>query len=277
MKTLYKILLLSLGIIIAVLGVMFYIKTVVAPPANLAQVDAYGQDLDTYDLAFEDANSQEEEDTLLARVSDRIARFYAEERVTADDADNHTTTLLNNYTPQFITRSFNKFSQSTWSDADHEYMLHTITTLRAIRLTNNNFALSQAEQDSLRTIESIIDRYHKALAVSRHTTFSGCAAARNAIAQARQYAADRWLRNCSSLIAALHDVPSRLAQSHYNYAAAQVSRLQNYNSYSSDYYFNTLIPQVEHVLDDYKSMSYHSQQRYDELYTRAGNYVRNAY
>lgn len=279
MKTTSKILILALSLFIAIGGVLVYAKTKVEPPMALKQKDAYAIALNECMESFYHTEDAAQEDSLFAITADRISVFKSEEKISASEADKDISSLLGRYTQLFLNRSFEKFRQSTWHDTDHKYMLSVIHNIKSIKRSDNSSALAQSTIDSLNLISNIIDKYHKALAVSRHTAFSGCSNAQNTISQARQYAKDEWLSNCSDLVAALNNVKQRLAQSHYNYISAQVEKLQNYRYYSQSYYDDTLVPQVDASVTEYENKAtslYGAKRDVNVLWNKARNYYNEA-
>lgn len=279
MKTTSKIIILTLSIFLAIGGVLIYAKTIVEPPKALKQRDVYAMDLAECMSTFNRIENAEQEDSLFAMTADRINVFKSEEKISASEADKDISSLLGRYTPLFLNRSFEKFRQSTWNDSDHKYMLSVISNIKSIKRSDNSSAIAQSTLDSLNLIERIIDKYHRALAVSRHTAFTGCSNAQNTISQARQYANDEWLSNCSDLVAALNNVKPRLAQSHYNYISAQVEKLQNYRYYSQSYYDDTLVPQVDAAVTEYENKAaslYGAKRDVNVLWNKARNYYNEA-
>lgn len=279
MKTTSKILILTLSIFLAIGGVLVYAKTIVEPPKALKQRDVYAMDLDECMANFNRIERTEQEDSLFAITADRINVFKSESKISANDADMNLSSLLDRYTPLFLQHSFEKFQQNTWHDSDHRYMLSVISNLKSIKRSDNSSAIAQSTLDSLNLITNIIDKYHRALAVSRHTAFSSCSNAQSAISQARQYAKDAWLSNCSDLVAALNNVKPRLADSHYRYVTAQVEKLQNYKYYSQLYYDNTLVPQVDAAVTEYENKAsslYGTRRDVNVLWNRARNYYNEA-
>jgi len=279
MKTTSKILILALSIILAIGGVLVYAKTIVEPPMALKQKDAYALDLAENMASFNKAETAEQEDSLFAITADRIRFFKSEGKISANDADKNTTSLLNRYSPLFLKRSFEKFENGTWHDSDHSYMLGVAQTLVNTKRADNSSALSQNTLDSLNLMRNIIDKYRKARAISRRVAFSGCANVQNTIAQARQYANDTWLSKCSDLVAALNNVRPSLAQSHYNYISAQVEKLRNYRYYSQSYYDNTLVPEVDAAVTEYENKAvslYGAKRDVNVLWSRARDYYNEA-
>ncbi len=279
MKTTGKILVLAISFIIAIAAVMVYAKTQVEPPTALKQANQYDADLRSCIAALAQADGYLQEDSIFAVTSDRIGIFAGQEKISETDADRNTDALLSRYVPLFLKRSFGKFLLSSWSDADHDYMLAAIARIRAVRHCDNTVAATRMAQDSLSEIVNIIGRYRKARALSRHTAFRGIGNAQSVISQARQYAKDPWLSHCTGLVEALSSVRSGIALSHYNYLVGQVLKMAQYRSYSQSYYENSLVPQVDAALTEYENRAsalYGSRRNVEDLWSMAKNYYDEA-
>lgn len=236
MKVFVKILILVLAITLAIGGVMIYAKTKVEPPKAPNQTNQYLDDLSQSNKMFGKKISGIQEDSVLFVTLSKINIFAKENKVTRNEADKAIDVLISKYTPLFLNRSFANFKRNEWYENDHQYMLSIINSLKQIKHSDGNQALRKETKDSLAQIENIISRYNQARAVSKRTHFSGVANAQSTISQARQFANDNWLSNCTDLVRALNSVKSSLAESHYNYVSSMVEKLAQYRSFSQNYY-----------------------------------------
>lgn len=279
MKVAVKIVILILAVTLAIGGVMIYAKTKVEPPQAPHQTNQYMNDLSKCYSSFGKVNNGVQEDSILFVTWNRINIYAQEDKISKKEADNGLDMLLGRYTPLFLKRSFALFKQSTWYENDHQYMLWTIKELRKIKHADGSLALKQTTKDSLTQVENIISRYNQARAISKHTHFSGVANAQSTISQARQFANDTWLSNCTDLVRALNNVKPSIAESHYNYASSMVEKLSQYRYYSKDYYDNTLVPQVDAAVSEYDNKAsalYGSKKNVDALWNRAKSYYNDA-
>ena len=272
MKVAVKILILVLAITIAIGGVMIYAKTKVEPPTAPAQTNQYLADLSKSYSFLDKSSGAIEEDSVLSITLNRIAVFASEEKISKQEADKGQDILLAKYSPLFLKRSFDKFKQSAWYELDHKYMLGVIGSLKKVKHTDGTTSLKGSTLDSLNKVETIIERYNRARSISKQTRFTGVANAQSVISQARQYANDEWLSNCSDLVRALNNVKPSIAESHYNYAASMVDKLSQYRYFSKDYYENTLVPQVDAVVTEYDNKAsalYGSKRDVNALWNKA--------
>lgn len=279
MKVAVKIVILILAVTLAIGGVMIYAKTKMDPPQSPRQTNQYMNDLSKCYDSFGKVNNGVQEDSILYVTWNRINIYAQEDKISRKDADNGLDILMEKYTPLFLKRSFALFKQSTWYETDHQYMLRTIKELRKVKHADGSLALKQTTNDSLSQVENIINRYNQARVISRHTHFSGVANAQSTISQARQYANDTWLSNCTDLVRALNNVKPSIAESHYIYASSMVEKLSQYRYYSREYYDNTLVPQVDAAVTEYDNKAsalYGSKKNVDALWNRAKTYYNEA-
>lgn len=279
MKVAVKIVILVLAVTLAIGGVMIYAKTKVEPPIAPHQTNQYLNDLSNCFSSFGKVKNGMQEDSILFVTLNRISIYAQEDKISKKEADDGLDMLLGKYTPLFLKRSFALFKQSTWYENDHRYMLWTINELRKIKHTDGALALKQTTKDSLAQVENIISRYNQARSISKHTNFSGVANAQSTISQARQYANDTWLSNCTDLVRALNNVKPSIAESHYNYAASMVEKLSQYCYFSKEYYDNTLVPQVDEAVSEYDNKAsalYGSKKNVDALWNKAKAYYNEA-
>lgn len=279
MKVFVKILILVLAVTLAIGGVMIYAKTKVEPPKAPKQTNQYLYDLSNCYSSFKNVEKGNQEDSILLVTWNKINIYVKEDKINKSDADKATDALLDKYTPLFLKRSFALFKQSVWNENDHKYVLGVINSLKQMKHSDGNVALKKETKDSLTQIENIISRYNQARAISKHTHFSGIANAQSTISQARQFANDSWLSNCTDLVRALNNVKSSIAESHYNYVSSMVEKLAQYRSFSKTYYDNTLVPQVDAVVTEYDNKAsalYGSKRDVNVLWNRAKSHYNDA-
>lgn len=264
---------------LAIGGVMIFAKTRVEPPVATKSINQFSKKLDDCCATLKKADASAQRDSILTTTISKIKIYVAEEKLEAQSGDKSIDKVLAIYVPPFLKQSFDKFQQSVWNESDHKYMLSVVSNLRSIKYTNKSSALRWQTADSLSIIESVVAKYNKARALSRSTGFYGVESAKSTINQARQYAEDKYLSNCSDLVAALNNVKPSIAQSHYNYISGQVDLLSHYSNYTMDYYHNVLVSQVEEALHEYQDNAeeiYGSGRDISDLWQRARDYYYEA-
>lgn len=279
MKTILKIGILLVALILAVGGIIIYAKTKVNPPTTPKQIDVYSSDLAQCKISLQNASKKESVDSVFFTIIDRI-RIYSQEGKIRDAVTNkELDDAVGIYMPMYLRRCFEKFEQSVWYDSDHARMLVEIADLRKIRHSDNTNVIDNSTQDSLNIIIQTINRYKQARRISKSTRFTGVSNAQSVISQARLLANDKYLSNCTDLKNALNSVRSEIAQSHYRYISAQVEKLSQYRYFGQSYYDNTLVPQVDAAVTEYDNKAvalYGKKQNVEPLWARARGYYDQA-
>lgn len=279
MKIAIKIIILAIALTLAIGGIMIYAKTKVEPPVATKSIDQFSKRVEDSYKVFSNVSTPYQEDSIFTTTISKIKIYCGEKKMDEEKGNAHIDKLLSVYTPLFLKRSFAKFDQAQWSESDHGYMLSVISNLRGIKHMDRTSALQKQTADSLALIESIISRYKQARAVCRRTGFHGISNAQTTISQAGQFARDRYLSHCTSLVSALNNVKANIAQAHYNYISNMVEKLSQYRFYNKDYYENTLIPQVDAAVTEYDNKAYAlygSKRDVNTLWNRARNYYNYA-
>jgi len=279
MKVTAKILILVISIALAIGGVMVYAKTRVEPPIAFQPINQFEKDLNQIYSKLRKAESVRQEDSIYVQTIDRISVFEKENRLTPIESDKHRDRLLGCYSPLFLKRCFSKFGNSVWDTADHNYMLLVSSRLKSVTHSDKSLVLNKSTLDSLALVEKIISNYRQAKTISRSTSYHGVSSARNTINQAKNFANDKYLSQCTELRNALNSVKTNIAQSHYTYISSQVEKLSEYRYYSQQYYENTLVPQVDAVVTEYDNNAatlYGSKKDVNVLWSRARGYYNEA-
>lgn len=279
MKTTVKIVILALSLLVAIGGIMVFEKTIVEPPKALKQVDSYAIELEKNLGLFNQSLSVRQQDSLWLQIMDKIYVFAGESKLTDEIFDHSMDRLWSLYAPLFIDRSFHLFKQSQWDERDHLYMLNVIDLLRQAEHSDGSKVLVNTQAESLRSVEQIISTYRQAKALCSQTNYMGIANARQRIQKAEQYAKDKWLSYCISLVNDLKQLKREIGQSHYHFIESKVEELSRYGAYTEESYMNTLVPQVNAVVLEYDEQAqtlYDSKLSVDGLWSRARSYYDQA-
>ncbi len=248
-----KILLLVVAVIIAIGGVLLFMKTIVSPPKNLEFKNqfeiALNQKIDN--LRKVDSNNLERE---FATLTDLAHRFKSESNIDDKLFDKEYTEIIGVYSPKFAQYCFVQFQKSVWDESEHKWMEERIAQLRKLTVEDGSRKImdNYAESDGrFSIILKTIDKYREAKALSNRTGYSGLSEARFRISKANQYKQDDYLKNNAALMKALNSLPSRLEASHYASLRAKVNTLANYYGYYADSY-DALSDNVVAALKEYK-------------------------
>lgn len=248
-----KILLLVVAVIIAIGGVLLFMKTIVSPPQNLAFKNqfeiALNQKID--DFKKVDSDNLERE---FATLTDLAHRFKSESNIDDKLFDKDYTEIIGIYSPKFAQYCFDQFQESVWDESEHKWMENRIAQLRKLTVEDGSRKIMDNYAESDRQFSIIlktIGNYREAKALSNRSGFSGLGDARARISKANQYKQDDYLKNNRALMNALNSLPGRLEASHYASLRAKVNTLANYYNYSADSY-DALSDKVVTALKEYK-------------------------
>ena len=248
-----KILLLVVAVIIAIGGVLLFMKTIVSPPQDLEFKNqfevALNQKIDVFKKV--DSNNLERE---FATLTDLAHRFKSESNIDDKLFDKEYTEIIGVYSPKFAQYCFGQFQKSVWDESEHKWMEERIAQLRKLTVEDGSRKImdNYAESDGrFSIILKTIGKYREAKALSNRTGYSGLSEARSRISKANQYKQDDYLKNNAALMKALNSLPSRLEASHYASLRAKVNTLANYYNYSADSY-DALSDNVVAALKEYK-------------------------
>lgn len=253
MKKSVKILLLVVAVIIAIGGVLFFIKTMVSPPQDLKFKNQYESALNQKIDEFKkvDSNNLERE---FAKLTDLAHRFKAESNIDDKIFDKEYTEIIGVYSPKFAQYCFGQFQKSVWDESEHKWMEVRIAQLRKLTVEDGSRKIMDNYEESngrFSIIIKTIGKYREAKALSNKVGYSGLGEARSRIIKANQYKQDDYLKNNAALMKALNSLPSRLEASHYAALRAKVNTLANYYNYSADRY-DALSDNVVAALKEYK-------------------------
>lgn len=248
-----KILLLVVAVIIAIGGVLLFMKTIVSPPQDLEFKNQYELALNQKVEEFKKVDSDNLEREF-ATLTDLAHRFKAESTIDENFFDKEYAEIIGVYSPKFTQYCFGQFQKSVWDESEHKWMEERIAQLRKLTVEDGSRKImdNYAESDGrFSIILKTIGKYREAKALSNRTGYSGLSEARSRISKANQYKQDDYLKNNAALIKALNSLPSRLEASHYASLRAKVNTLANYYSYSADSY-DVLSDNVVAALKEYK-------------------------
>lgn len=248
-----KILLLIVAVIIAIGGVLLFMKTIVSPPQDLEFKNQYELALNQKIEGFKKVDSDNLEREF-ATLTDLAHRFKAESSIDDKLFDKEYTEIIGVYSPKFAQYCFGQFQKSVWNESEHKWMEDRIAQLRKLTVEDGSRKImdNYTESDGrFSIILKTIGKYREAKSLSNRIGYSGLGEARSRISKANQYKQDDYLKNNAALIKALNSLPSRLEASHYAALRAKVNTLANYYSYSADSY-DVLSDNVVAALKEYK-------------------------
>lgn len=275
MKTSVKILLLVLFSIGAIIGVLVFAKTRVAPPSNLDPIDQYSMDLSNANKSFDTISDFSKAKDEYVRLDDKMRRFILEGAMEPKVADEFRKEIDAIYGLLLITNGYDLLKKSIWPEEKLNEMLNLINGLLSDQLSTGEQAVNEDFIAASNRIKGIVESYHAALSLSRNTAYNGISDAISKIDKAKKYRTSEYLQNNLALVSALDILPLRISQSHYNHISNLIDGLGNYTNATKDYYMNTLIPRVDDAIAEYKSSKIYGvhKQNISDLENRAVNLV----
>ena len=278
MKTPSKIILLVLFVIIAVGAVLVFVKTQVAPPGDIEFKDQYSAPLNA-DVDKIGAKSFPENYAEFAKLNHKVNFMTQEKILTNDQADGLKMKMDTVYGNRMVQYAYRMFNSSVWPDDNIKRISKTISDLRGNKLHNGQSAITTDMDASFRNVENVLNDYRNALSIANNTSFKSVSDASSKISRANDYKNKQYLSNNSSLMSKLNAVPGKLAAAHYNYVAGQVKKLAGYYNMSESYFYNTLAPQVDRAIDEYKNTGIYggAKKSAQSLVDQAQNYLSSAY
>lgn len=261
MKNYVKIIILIAVSIGVIAGVLVFLKTRVAPPAKLKPVDQYAKALKENRKMLDTMSVFAESRDEYILLDDKLNRFVAENVVSPSYSDVYRMGIDNAFGDKTIAYGYSLLNKSAWNDDEINSVHATLLSLKNDVLQSGEKAVNDEFIKRANVLLGIIDDYHNALSLSRHTTYNGMNNVISTLKRAEQYRSKPYLKNNKALVNALNALPAKIAQSHYAYLKSNIMRLGNYQSVSEDYYDNVLTDQASKVLDEYKRASIYGNNR----------------
>ncbi len=277
MKTTIKILLLILFFIGAIAGVLVYAKTRVAPPSEIEQVDQYRIALEEASAVLDSINGYEDCKAAYMNLDDKIRRFRAENVIDDSAADFFRVKTDTIYGNSIIGSFYTVLGRSEWPENVLNNMIMDLDALRADRLSTGETAVPAEFTREVDRLHSIMNNYQAALRLVQNTSFRGIRDATRRINLANNYKSAEFLRNNTSLVRELNELPARLAQAHYYYVSAKVNSLREYQGITKENY-DGIIVRVNGVIEEYKQTRIYGNRKpnVSALDQQARGYIQSA-
>lgn len=255
--TFIKSLLLVIAFLGVLFGVLFFFKTIVAPPSDVEQTDVYTPDVEKFVTEYagskwtSDLNGDEEK----FRVAvDRISIFHSDGLISADKRDELLCKAIGRYFDCFTGWAYEKFNNKVWSSDDHAEMRRVIRELRDYKVEDGSkMVVTEAQNSWLMAIENILSDYDKAWVASRNTYYGN---APENITEAKKYRSLPYISNCTALTKALDEVPRKTMLSHYNHVQRDMRILSDLSSFPNRRAFNEKAKMVSDAIGRFKTARY---------------------
>ncbi len=221
-KNTKKIILLTVAAILAIVGVLYFYKTIVSPPEelkftqnrHLESIEAKINTIDGRHVGYQN-------DSLYDAVSDVIKLCEGEGYITTTEKESVMKFFMQKYIPLYNNWCYSRFRESIWHEEEHSYMKHRNAELM-------NLSSASSFSNDLQAINKIINNYENANRLS--AKYNGIDKARKTINEAKNYKQMEYLSNCTALISKLNAVPKNIEASHYAYLTSLKNNLWKFKS-----------------------------------------------
>lgn len=273
-----KILILSIALILAVVGILMFYPTIVAPPAKVPVKNLHKISLEDYIDKFSESRNRKFNDSIYDVVADKIAIYREEQFLTLEETDTEIKRMVQEYVPIFCKSCYAMFNSPVWSESRLSGMENRIAELKNLKLSAGDNVVAGSSISDLNGVASIIKNYRDAKVVAGYSEFQSVNDATAKIRLAQKYMNMEYLKNCSDLHNKLSGVKERLGNSHYSKVAGKVEEMSEYRNMSESS-FKTLTSSVNNAIKEYEDFRSHystSAKSSDALKEKANRYYTEA-
>lgn len=248
-----KILLLCSAVIIAIGGILLFIKTIVSPPQNLAFENQHAKELKSRLEEFKSVDQGNLESDF-EQLKDLINRFKTESVIDSLTFEQNYVVLIAAYAPKFSEFCFAEFQKHNWDIKNLEFMTQRIGELRKLTIEDGAKKIMDFYPESNKQfteILGVIDNYKEARTLANNATFKSLDDAEKKIKKSRAFLQDRYLQNNTSLIQSLKSLPNRIENSHLAYLRNKVNAMAYYYNFYDKASYDEYSDKVSNLLIDY--------------------------
>ncbi len=244
MNALIKIFLLTVGVVGAVFGILFFQKTIAQPPAELDMPDQFVPSVREDISKINDAVGF---DTLYVSITSSIKSLTDNELITPEVARQLTYELYVAYVPVFCERSKRYFCQSEWSKSKLD-RIRSHSKLLSYEAQGLDPVLPSEMRVDLLTLRNVVRDYYEAWSVANVGPFRSLEYSKSKIIAAKNSLDKDYITNCARLKTKLENVPKTLSDKHYDFLVSQVDELSSYRQLSPKEFtsrYNDVIRQID--------------------------------
>ena len=253
-KNLLKATLIFLAVIIAVTGILVFMKTRVQPPKRITFVNQYTDNIHQESVKLENVTEKELKNDFKL-ILNRIEMMQRENLITEEERTASINEYLNAYVPAFRTWCEDKFNQSVWSQSNLSFMRQRINEIKRYQ-SNGDDIINADNMSKLNEVENILTKYYAAWKLEKISIHNSQESRIN-LNKAKEYKQDPHLSKCTALMNSLNRLTSRYQQSHYNYVNKLVQKLDMSN-YPTKYTMNEWAENyttAKSAINDYNSVA----------------------
>ena len=253
-KNILKATLISLAVIIAVTGVLVFMKTRVQPPKRVAFTNQYTDNIHQESEKLNNVSEKELKDDFKL-ILNRIEMMRQEDLISEEERRTSLGEYLNAYVPAFRTWCEDKFNQSVWTQSNLSFMRQRINEIKRYQ-TNGNEIVNADNMAKLREVEDVLTKYYAAWKLEKISIHNSRESREN-LNKAKGYKQDPHLSKCTALMNSLNRLKSKYQQSHYNNVYKLVQQLDMGN-YPTKYMLNEWAENyatAKSAINDYNSVA----------------------
>ena len=255
-----------------VLGVAYFAKSIVEPPMQTEFDNLHLISLHDDVMSLEQHPTNSRADSVFDYTL-HAARFWSgEQLITIGESDTIIEELVNKYTPIFLRSAHKYFEGASWNKTKNDALNEKAHLLKSLRhQTTRKYTLDGDLRIQVDSVKIIIGTYNEAKKLAENTNFVSLDNSRSKIETAKDYAKWVYLKNCTSLISQLDELPKKLENSHFSYLKKRVDSLASCYDRAT---FNDVAQEIkeysDHANDVYGTS--HTSQDIDKLKEQADYY-----
>lgn len=278
LNKLIKVVLLLASVFSALIGVMFFYRTIVAPPGKLKFINNHIETAKNNISIINGADFNELQDIIYIRVLHKLDFLMNNKLISKQEYDELLQIFISQYIPAYVDECEDVFEGSVWVDKDIRNIDVRIAELRSMKIMENEALINTELMNSLDDVEIVAAYYGEAMRVATVSSFLGLDSAKLLIASASRYSNMYPLKNNIELKNRLSSVASKLEKIHYSYLVEQAVRLEKYTLYDELEYKDFAHRVIDEV-EEYENSAmavYGSESDLDLLKSVIGYYLKGA-
>lgn len=278
LNKLIKVVLLLASVFSALIGVMFFYRTIVAPPGKLKFINYHIETAKNNISIINGADFNELQDIIYIRVLHKLDFLMNNKLISKQEYDELLKIFISQYIPAYVDECEDVFEGSVWVDKDIRNIDVRIAELRSMKIMENEALINTELMNSLDDVEIVAAYYGEAMRVATVSSFLGLDSAKLLIASASRYSNMYPLKNNIELKNRLSSVASKLEKIHYSYLVEQAARLEKYTLYDELEYKDFAHRVIDEV-EEYENSAmavYGSESDLDLLKSVIGYYLKGA-
>lgn len=256
-----KVLILLFALIASVFAVLVFAKTITKPPVDMHFSNPHQIALEKDIQSMNEAFPEEEQFDL---IKSELEFQTKEHLLDESEHDKVADLLVSVYVPLFHSYSWSCFSSNSWSERNMAAIQNRCESLKSLSLMETGGRALDNNEELSRQFDSIcevVNDYYTAISIAKSTTFTTIDNARDVINRANSLKNKYPLKNYTSLVSQMDELPRMIEQSHYNYLVSSVNQLDcsNYEFYWSntredsiryENHYNGLIVQINNYINN---------------------------